>query len=78
VRQTWTLSSDAKNATYAGDPVALIRSLPEGTRLTINVPDSINARHDATFVLTGLEAVRNRIGTTCKWPKANAQASSGR
>jgi len=78
VRQMWTLSADAKNATYTGDPVALLRLLPEGTRLTINVPDSGNARHEATFMLAGLEAVRKRIGTACKWPKADAQASSGR
>jgi hypothetical protein len=77
VRQTWTLSTDAKSATYTGDPVALLRSLPEGTRLTINVPDGANARNEATFLLAGWEAVRKRIGTTCKWPKANAQASSG-
>ncbi len=77
VRQMWTLSTDAKTATYAGDPVALLRSLPEGTRLTINVSDGGNARHDATFLLAGWETVRNWIGTACKWPKADAQALSG-
>jgi hypothetical protein len=78
VRQMWILSADAKSATYSGDTISLLKSLPEGTRLTINVPDGANAKHDATFQLTGWDTVRKRIGTACKWPSADAQASSGR
>jgi hypothetical protein len=76
-RQTWILSADAKSATYSGDPIALLRSFPEGARLMINVLDGTNARHEATFLLTGWDATRKRIGKACKWPKADGQASSG-
>jgi hypothetical protein len=78
VRQMWTLSADAKSATYSGDTIALLKSFPEGTRLTINLPDGANAKHDATFQLNGWETVRKRIGTACKWSSADAQASSGK
>jgi hypothetical protein len=76
VRQIWNLSVDAKTATYAGDAVELLRSFPDAARLTVNVPDATNVRHDATFVLTGWDTVRRRLEAACKWPKATDQASS--
>jgi hypothetical protein len=78
VRQVWTLSADAKSATYSGDTIALLWSFPGETQLTINVPRDGNARHDATFRLAGWESVRKRIATACNWPQPDAQASSGR
>jgi hypothetical protein len=78
VRQVWTLSVDAKSATYAGDTIALLRSFPGETQLTINVRDAGNTRHDATFQLAGWESVRKQIAKACNWPKPDAQASSGR
>jgi Type VI secretion system VasI, EvfG, VC_A0118 len=78
VRQIWNLSADAKTATFAGDTVELLRSLPDATRLTISVPEGANARRDATFVLTGWEAIRKKIEAACKWPKAADQASSAK
>jgi hypothetical protein len=76
VRQTWNLSVDAKTATYADDAVEMLRSLPDAARLTVGVPDGANARHQATFVLTGWNAVRKKIEAACKWPKVTDQASS--
>jgi hypothetical protein len=78
VRQKWILAADAKTATYADDTVELLRSLPDGARLTLGVPDGANARHDATFLLAGWDAVRKRVETACKWPKATDEASSKR
>jgi hypothetical protein len=78
VRQKWILATDAKTATYADDTVELLRSLPDGARLTLGVPDGANARHDATFLLAGWDAVRKRVETACKWPKATDEASSKR
>jgi hypothetical protein len=77
VRQKWILA-DAKSATYADDAIELLRSLPDGARLTFGVPDGANARHDATFLLAGWDIVRKRVETACNWPKAINEASSKR
>jgi hypothetical protein len=77
VHEKWGQSVDAKTAAYTGDAIELLKSLSEGARLMINVPDGANARHEATFLLTGWDAVRKKIEAACKWPKTNAQASSG-
>ncbi len=78
VRQKWNLSADAKTAIYADDAVELLRSLPDGARLTVSVPDEANARHGATFLLAGWDAVRRKIEAACKWPHVTDQASSGK
>jgi hypothetical protein len=75
LRQNWTLSADAKIASYADDPVELLRSLPDGARLTVSVTDGAE---QATFLLGGWDAIRKRVETACKWPKATDEASSGK
>jgi len=78
VRQTWILSADARIATYADDAVELLRSLPDGARLSVSVSDGADAHQQATFLLTGWDAIRTRIEMACKWPKMTEQASSGK
>jgi hypothetical protein len=68
VRQMWSLSADARTATYREDAVELLRSLPEGGLLSISLPDGDNARREATFLLTGWTAIRQKIEKLCKWP----------
>jgi hypothetical protein len=75
LRQNWTLSADAKIASYADDPVELLRSLPDGARLTVSVTDGAE---QATFLLAGWDAIRKRVETACKWSKATDEASSGK
>jgi hypothetical protein len=75
VRQNWTLSADAKIASYADDAVELLRSLPDGARLTVSVTDGAE---QATFLLGGWDAIRKRVETACKWPKATDEASGKR
>jgi hypothetical protein len=77
-RQTWTLQSDGKIATYADDPVELLRSLPDGGRLSVSVSDGAEAHQQATFLLTGWDTVRARVETACRWPKMMEHASSGK
>jgi hypothetical protein len=74
----WLLSSDGKTATYKDDPVSILRSLPDGARLTINVADRASSSHEATFQIDGWDVVRNKIGTACKWAGATDKTSSGR
>jgi hypothetical protein len=68
VRLMWSLSADAKTATYKGDAVELLRSLPEGGLLSISIPDGDNPRREATFLLSGWTAIRQKIEKLCKWP----------
>jgi hypothetical protein len=74
----WAASTDGKVATYKDDAVDLLRSLPEGARLKINVLDGPGPGHDATFKLIGLEAVRKKIAAACKWPPMADKLSSGK
>ena len=62
----WTVSADGKTLTYPGDAAGLLRSLPEGARLTIDVFDGAGPGRDAMFQLTGLDAVRRKVEIACK------------
>jgi hypothetical protein len=73
VRQMWSLSADAKTATYKGDAIELLQSLPEGALLSISIADGDNPRREATFLLTGWTAIRQKIEKLCKWPPAERQ-----
>ncbi len=76
VKLTWTASPDGKTAIYKDDAVGLLQSLPDGARLKVNVLDEPGPSHEATFQLTGLDAVREKIAVACKWPPAATKVSS--
>lgn len=78
VKLAWAASADGKTAIYKEDPVGLLQSLPEGARLKINVLDGPDPGHEATFPLAGLDAVREKIATACKWPPSNKMSSEKR
>jgi hypothetical protein len=79
VRLRWTVSADGKTANYTNDAVGFFQSLPEGARLKINVLDSAGPGHEATFQLTGLDAIRAKLAAVCKWPPvANKMTSEKR
>jgi hypothetical protein len=76
VKLTWMASPDGKTAIYRDDAVGLLQSLPDGARLKIDVLDEPGPGHEATFQLTGLDAVREKIAVACKWPPAANKVSS--
>jgi hypothetical protein len=78
VKLTWTATLDGKTAIYKDDAVGLLQSLPDGARLKINVLDEPGPSHEATFQLTGLDAVREKIAVACKWAAANKMSSEKR
>jgi hypothetical protein len=78
VRLRWAASADGKYATYKDDAVGLLRSLPDGARLKINLFDGPGPGHDATFQLTGLDAIRKKIAVACKWAPAADKTSSAK
>jgi hypothetical protein len=76
VRRRWAWSADRKLATYRDNPVRLLQSVSEGATLKIAVLDRENVRHEATFQLTGLDPVRKKVATACKWAPVQAKTSS--
>jgi hypothetical protein len=67
VRQKWALSADGKTASYKDDPVGLLRSLPDGGRMKINVADQPSSGQDATFQFAGFDVIRKKIAAACAW-----------
>jgi hypothetical protein len=76
VRQRWAWSADRKLATYRGNPIRLLQSVPEGATLKIAVSDRDNVRHEATFQLTGLDPVRTKVATACKWAPVQGKTAA--
>jgi hypothetical protein len=77
VKLPWTASADGKTASYKGEAVGLLQSLPEDALLKINVLDGPGSGHEATFQLAGLDAALEKIAVACKWPPVANKMSSG-
>jgi hypothetical protein len=79
VRMQWIASTDRRTAIFKDDVVRFLRSLPDRGRITISVFDWQGPAHDATFQLTGLDPVRQKIAVACKWaPAADRMSPTGR
>jgi hypothetical protein len=75
LRTQWIASPDGRTAIFRGDAVQFLRSLPEGGRITVSVSDRQGAAHEASFQLAGLNAIRQKIATACKWTPAADRAA---
>jgi hypothetical protein len=73
VRMQWIASSDGRTATFKGDAVEFLRSLPDGGRITVSVSDWQGATHETSFQLTGLDPIRQKIAAACKWTQAEGR-----
>jgi hypothetical protein len=79
VRMQWIASSDGRTAIFKDDAVRFLRSLPDGGRIMVSVSDSQGMAHEASFQLTGLNAIRQKIAAACKWtPAPDRVAPAGR
>jgi hypothetical protein len=58
---------------FKGDVVALLQSLPNDGELVVRLFPLSGSGFDGIFSLDGLEALRTRIGATCKWPHTIAK-----
>ncbi|WKA25798.1 hypothetical protein [Bradyrhizobium roseum] len=61
---------------FKGDVVALLQSLPNDGELVVRLFPLSGSALDGIFALEGLEALRGRIGATCKWPRAIAKPNN--
>ena len=77
VRMQWIASSDSRTALFKDDAVRFLRSLPDGGRIIVSVSDSQGTAHEASFQLTGLDVIRQKISADCKWTPADRGAPAG-
>lgn len=56
-----------------GDVVQLLQSLPDKGKLAVHLSSRTGNGTDAVFALGGLESVRTKMSTACKWPRAIAK-----
>jgi hypothetical protein len=58
---------------FKGDVVSLLQQLPADGEFAVRLLTLAGNELDALFSLNGLDALRTRIGATCKWPHAMAK-----
>ena len=67
VEEQWAVVAGGRGAIFRGDVTRFLRFLREGEHLSIRVSDGQGAAQEATFQISGLEFVRQRIAAVCKW-----------
>lgn len=68
IEQRWKPGENGKQLAFQGDVVGLLRAMPENGQLSIEILASDVPAGKATFSLVGLDAVRQRIAASCRWP----------
>jgi hypothetical protein len=66
VQGRWTASAGGRSAVFRGDAARFLSLLPDAGPLWVRVQDAQGQGYEATFQLTGLDAVRQRITAACK------------
>lgn len=67
---------------FPGDAVRLLQSLPEDGQIAVRLAARSGAVQEGQFPLGGLNAVREKLSTACRWPNAvagprNERSSTG-
>lgn len=75
VPQRW-MPAAGRGASFRGDVVSFLRSLPDQGTIGIRVFDTQVLLHDGIFLLDGLSIVRERVAAACKWPGAGATTTT--
>ena len=70
VRTQWIASSAGRTAIFKDDAVRFLRSLSDGGQIIVSVSDWQGVAHEASFQLTGLDPIRQKIAVACKWTPA--------
>lgn len=66
VEEQWIAVRDGRAASFKGDALAFLQSLPDSGLMSISVFDWQGPAHEADFRLDGLAAVRERVLAACK------------
>jgi hypothetical protein len=64
--------SSGSGATFTGDVVRLLQSLPEDGELAVRLSTRTGTTQEGYFLLGGLKMVREKLAIPCKWPTAGA------
>jgi hypothetical protein len=72
VEQRWNASTTGKGASFAGDVVGFLKSLPDRGELNIRMRDNQGIAHEARFLLDGVSAVRDKVAAACRWPNVSS------
>jgi len=67
VEEQWAAFAGGRGAIFTGDVTRFLRTLREGGRLSIRVYDWQGPAHEATFQISGLDFVRQKLAAVCKW-----------
>jgi hypothetical protein len=63
-------------ASFKGDVVAFLRSLPDNGELAARIQDGNATLQEGRFVLDGLTQVRDKFALACRWPEADDDAAA--
>ncbi|WFU80905.1 hypothetical protein QA645_41950 [Bradyrhizobium sp. CIAT3101] len=69
----WRLAADGRTAFMPEDPVNFVRGLGGGTT-SISVTDGTGHSAGATFDLIGIDIVRARLASACRWPNVTVES----
>ena len=69
IEQRWKTAETGRSLVFQGDVVRFLRSMPDGGRILVKVYAGNAAPYESTFQLVGLEPIRRKIATACKWPQ---------
>jgi hypothetical protein len=72
VQQRWNTTTGGESASFRGDVVSFLRSLPDQGEMSVRVFDRQGVLHEGVFLLGGVSVVRERMAAVCKWPGATA------
>jgi hypothetical protein len=68
-----TVPASGIGVAFGGDVVRLLQSLPDNGGLNIHLTSRTGPALDAVFSLGGLDAVRAKMATACRWPHPAAK-----
>jgi hypothetical protein len=74
VETLWIAARDGHTASFKGDALQLLQSLPDSGLISIGVFDRQGPAHEAVFQLDGLAAVRQKVLAACKATPAAERA----
>jgi type VI secretion system (T6SS) VasI/EvfG family protein len=71
VQQPWKVSATGNGASFGGDVVRFLKSLPDRGEIDIRVSDNRGISYEARFLLDGVSTVRDKVAAACKWPNVS-------
>ena len=67
VEQQWAALAGGRGAVFKGDVSRFLQALWKAKQLSIRVYDWQGLAHDAAFQIPGLDVVREKMMSACKW-----------